>query len=230
MAATARDIDPSPRPNATLASVVFGAAALLTVVYGLQQVGLVGPWRPAWALKGAGILALAGYAALNRRPVLTLALSASAVGDVALALDPPQWVAGIGAFGLAHAFYIAIFLSWLARDGVRRATLPISVAVLIFAAAMLVWLGPDMGELRLPASLYIGIILVMAALALAAHGPRLVAFGALAFVASDSLIALEAFKGVDLGEVPWVWITYALAQLALAAGVVARPARLTSAR
>lgn len=220
-----KDDGAGPSGVGFVAAAFYVGAGLLAAVYAVHQAGLVGPWPDTWALKGGVLLVLACFAMVRRHWVLTAALLASAGGDIALALDPPDWTAGIAAFALAHLFYIAIFAARIARGGVRWATTPVSAAILLYAVGMLLWLGPDMGALRLPASLYIGVILVMAALAVAARGSWLVALGAAFFVLSDSLIALEAFKDVALGAVPWVWITYAIAQLALAAGIAAGPPR-----
>jgi len=81
-----------------------------------------------------------------------------------------------------------------------------------------------MGDLRIPASLYNGIILVMAALAILSKVRWIAVIGALLFVGSDTLIALDLFKGFDPAwRGPAVWISYIAAQFCLTLGLVREP-------
>lgn len=181
---------------------------------------------PGLALtKALGIVLLAAYAAFSRAPALTLALLLSACGDYALATQPQQTVAGIGFFAAAHAVYIAIFAMALARHGVRKDGLILVAALAAYGLAMGLWLSPGMGELQLIATVYLGLILVMAALAALVNGPRLITLGAVLFVVSDSILAAGWFRGLDVSWVvdidgALVWITYYGAQAAIAVGVV----------
>jgi uncharacterized membrane protein YhhN len=95
----------------------------------------------------------------------------------------------------------------------------------VFGVAMLLWLRPGMGELAGPASAYLGIILAMAMLAGFVKGPRLIAIGALVFIASDAIIAARWFGGtLQPDGFDWpaalIWILYYGAQVALAVGIV----------
>lgn len=177
----------------------------------------------AGVIKALGIVMLGLYALVRGAPVLMLALFLSAGGDFALAMRPPQLEAGIGFFGAAHLTYLAIFLTWIAREGWRRDGLILAAALIAWGLAMLWWLRPGMDDLALPASLYLGIILVMAIAAGFVKGPRLVVIGAILFVISDSLLAAGWFR--DVRPLDWanpVWITYAAAQLCLAIGISAK--------
>jgi len=182
---------------------------------------------PGLALaKALGIILLGVYALLQRAPVLAVALFLSAGGDYALAMRPVQQEAGIVFFALAHLTYIGIFAVMLKRGGVNKGGLILSGALFAYGAMMWVWLSPGMGELVLPASTYLGIIVLMAIVAGLAQAPRLVLIGALLFVASDSVLAARWFQDVLVFERGWdwggviVWTTYYGAQLCLALGVV----------
>lgn len=91
----------------------------------------------------------------------------------------------------------------------------------IFGIAILIWLQPGMGELRVPATVYNGIIMVMAIIACLSQARWLAVIGALLFVASDSLIALDLFKDYDPAwRGPAVWVSYVAAQFCLTLGLI----------
>jgi len=182
---------------------------------------------PGLALtKALGIILLAVFAGLKRAPVLALALLLSAGGDYALAMRPPQLEAGIGFFGAAHLTYIAIFATMVLKGGIKREGLVLAGGLFVYGVAVWLWLNGGMGALILPASVYLGIILVMAMTAGLVKSPNLIVIGALLFVVSDSVLAMRWFRGVlvfdnglDWGGVI-VWVTYYGAQLCLTLGVV----------
>lgn len=185
-------------------------------------------------VKISGIVLLAGYAFFSRSPLLGLALLLSAGGDFSLDLSPPQLEAGIGFFGAAHLVYLAIFAGFIVKDGWRKDGLILAFALIAYGVAMFVWVSPGMGALLVPATTYLGIILLMVIAAALVKGPRLILAGALLFLISDSMIAARLFRetlvfeGLDWGGVA-VWITYFGAQLALAAGIVRRKAAMAAA-
>ena len=181
---------------------------------------------PGLALtKALGVALLALYAVFSRAPALALALVLSACGDYALAMEPVRTQAGIAFFAAAHVTYIAIFALALARHGVRKDGLVLVAALLAYALAMWLWLSPGMGALQPLASGYLGVIVIMAAVAAVVNGPRLITLGALLFVISDSILAAGWFRGLDIRyfvdvDGALVWITYYGAQVCLALGVV----------
>ncbi len=171
------------------------------------------PLDPLW--KAAGIVLLSVYAFLRRAPLAGAALAFSAVGDVMLALEPPQWIGGMAGFGIAHLFYCAAFYALIRRDGMYRKGLPYALLILAVSAAMGVWHFPGMGALTAPGLAYQAIITAMVMLALVSRAPMLAKLGALVFMLSDSLIALGLYK--DMPAPPGsVWLTYAAAQIMLA--------------
>lgn len=177
-------------------------------------------------LKALGIVLLAAFALFRGAFGLTLALLLSACGDFALGVRPPQTEAGIAFFAGAHLVYVALFGLAITRHGLRKDGLVLVAALAAYGAAMWVWLNGGMGELRLMASLYLGLILIMAGLAALVNGPRLIVGGALLFVLSDSILAAGWFRGLDVSigfvdlDGAAVWISYYLAQACLAVGIV----------
>lgn len=189
------------------------------------------PIEPAW--KASGILLLAAYAFLRGAPITGAGLLASAAGDVALALRPPVFVAGMALFGLAHLFYIAAFITRIRRGGLNTRYLWAGLAIALISALLAQWFLPDMGPLLAPGLAYQTIITVMVMSALLSPAPRMARFGALLFMLSDTLIALGLYKNIAAPPGS-IWLTYAAAQAMIAfalaereeetAGVVSRNA------
>ncbi len=143
----------------------------------------------------------------------------SGCGDVLLHIDGVAYfVHGLGSFLIAHLFYIAAFIR---QPAFSRSRLPVLLAIGVFGIIMGVQLFPHLGDMLIPVAAYLFIILAMgvsAALGRANHS--LVIAGALLFILSDSLIAINRF----LTPVPQsdllIMITYYLAQFFITFGTV----------
>jgi uncharacterized membrane protein YhhN len=97
------------------------------------------------------------------------------------------FVAGLGAFLLAHIAYLVLFLRPLKARRIPR----LGLLYLIWWAALLVLLAPHLGVLLIPVAVY---GLVLAASTTAALGTdRVVAIGGFLFLASDTLLAFKMF-------------------------------------
>lgn len=202
-----------------LLSLAFGT------IYLFDDFGLGAPYPLNVVIKAAGIVLLGLFALRRGYPLLAAGLIAGSAGDAFLALEPVQLAFGIGAFGLGHVIYIVIFAQRLRETGLRGPTGYIGSAVIaVFGAAMLIFLQPHFGDLRVAASVYNGIILVMAILALMGRPPLLATIGALLFVISDSVLALRLFADMLPWGGPVVWVTYYLGQAGIALGL-AQPQR-----
>ena len=149
-----------------------------------------------------------------RRWWFVVALVLSLAGDVLLMLPSDAFVAGLAAFLLGHLCYVAGF--W--TDGPGATPLVVSLIVVALAVAPLGAriLAALAGEaaLRLPVALYMVVISVMLATALAVGNP-LAAVGAALFVGSDAMIAwnrfVKPFPGAEVG----IMMTYHLGQAGL---------------
>ncbi len=119
----------------------------------------------------------------------------SLAGDVFLMLPSDQFIAGLVSFLIAHIFYILAFV----LDAGGAAVWWI-LPFLLYGAIIYSYLAPHVGKLRLPVIIYMLAILVMAWqalgrwLALGDMGGLLAFAGALLFVVSDSILALNRFR------------------------------------
>ncbi|MGE0452678.1 MAG: lysoplasmalogenase [Vicinamibacteria bacterium] len=154
---------------------------------------------------------------------LGVGLLASAVGDLLLEL-PGRFLPGLLAFLLAHLAYLAALLAVERRPRLARA-LPFAAV----GCAVYLLLLPGLRGLALPVAAYtlaIGAMMWRAAARVEAP-PRfdaawLALAGALCFGASDTLLALDRFRGPVAGAGAAVLPLYWLGQLGLAASALRR--------
>ena len=120
----------------------------------------------------------------------------SLAGDVFLMLPADRFVAGLVAFLMAHLFYIAAFASEISA----LIWWPL-VPVVIYGIVIYTILAPSLGKLKLPVLAYIVVIMIMAWLAwerwgqTGSSGALLASVGAVLFVISDTILALNRFRG-----------------------------------
>lgn len=219
----------------SLAAVSLACAALFLAL----QAGPVTPFSLATKTLSVSTLALIAWRSpgpLAGAP-LAMPLLASSLGDVALEWDRQGWfVAGLGAFLVAHLLYIALFRrAWPQatrpderRGAARLVRFGATIVVLACGIGLTAHLWPNLADLRVPVTAYIAVLLAMAATALRAEvGNPWVAVGAVVFVASDSMIGLDTFRGPVAGSGAAIWIMYYLAQVAITYGCLT--ARLDTA-
>lgn len=210
----------SPLPQSLLrlplAFAVCAAAYILLDVYGLR-----GPWMACLKIVPIAILALLALGGLGglTRTLALAALAFSALGDLLLALEfSNSFVYGLGAFLLAQLIYAGNFLR--AADFRSRRTALRGVPVLIAATLLARVLLPAAGELSAAALAYLLAIVTMALSAAAHRGDSALLFaGAVLFMASDALIALNKFIAPLPLAGPAIMFTYYGAQLALLYGL-----------
>lgn len=172
----------------------------------------LGAFPGSWAVKASSVALLALLA--RRTPLLAIGLLLGSIGDALLDLDQKYFTAGLGAFLVGHLVYALCF--W--RTG-RKLVGPAHLGgILLFAAALLQWLWPTLGAMRIPVTCYFAAITIMALMSVRVGGWALV--GALLFLASDALLATDRFRlAIPLRD--WlVWFTYYGGQVGIAIGVL----------
>lgn len=177
------------------------------LIYFVQRVGL----RPKFA----------GYFAA--------ALAFSIAGDIALLFedrDPLFFMAGLGSFLLAHLLYIIAFRRLAAANRPLPVRWPWIIATIVYLGILLYVLVPFLGALRVPVMVYAVVLCAM--LLSVAHAfrqlyarPGIICLsGALLFVISDSVLAINKFHtGFPLAGLV-IMFTYAFAQYLLVMGAV----------
>jgi uncharacterized membrane protein YhhN len=164
----------------------------------------------------AGVRGQKGY-----RNLIVAGLCCSLVGDVFLMLPSDRFVPGLLSFLIAHLFYIAAFRT--RSSGLSPAWC--GGACVGYGSLMLWFLFPYLGDMKLAVSIYLVVILVMVWQALNSWvtkrrtGAGLAALGAVLFVASDSMIAINRFYGrFHLAEL-LILATYFTAQCLIALSI-----------
>ena len=145
------------------------------------------------------ILAIGCLAAASVEPryqwAIVVGLVFSLAGDVFLMLPGDRFIAGLVAFLLAHIAYIVAFTTGAPLGSAPWLLLPVAVV----AAVILRVLWPGLGRLKVPVTIYVIVIVVMTwtalarASALTSPATLLAAVGAMLFLASDAILALNRF-------------------------------------
>ena len=170
---------------------------------------------------------LAVLAFIAGGPVLLIvALGLSALGDAFLAHDGERaFLGGLASFLAAHIAYVALFVG-LAGSGAGMPQLtPLTAAIGLAALVAGAVLVSRAGALKLPVAFYVAAIAAMGVTA-APYGGAILA-GALAFMASDTLLGTETFvltrdHPARAATSPAVWVLYYLGQAAITLGVLLR--------
>jgi uncharacterized membrane protein YhhN len=207
--------------GASGALLLLSAAASL-VYFSPAPAGAAALWRVV--AKGLAVSSLAAVAALEvsgrGRVRLAAALGFGSLGDVLLDLHPALFPAGLAAFLAGHLLYAWLWTAhWdrpLRPSRAQRLRVTVVLAASLGLAAVLV---PRAGALAAPVTLYIAAITGMAAAgALAPFRSLKIFAGALLFVFSDAVLALDKFSGPVPGREWLVWPTYYAAQALLLLG------------
>ncbi|WP_131278348.1 lysoplasmalogenase [Hylemonella gracilis] len=158
---------------------------------------------------------------------LLLAQGCSLAGDVFLMLPGPYFLEGLLSFLLAHLAYLVLFRRGLPWFPSRPAlVLPLLLGALVYAG---LWRHGLPSALHGPVGAYVVVIALMAAQALGraatrrTSGALLVATGAVFFMASDYLLAVNKFV-MPLPLAPlWVLSSYFVAQWLIVRGWLHAP-------
>ncbi len=152
--------------------------------------------------------------------LIALALAFSLVGDVLLMLPSDQFRAGLIAFLVAHIFYISAFLSVI---DTLHWWLP--VILMIIGICFVLYIFPRLGSQKTHVIIYIVVILVMVWTAgeVLYQDPQIGAWfifvGAVLFVVSDLILALNRFQNSFSSARAFNLTAYFLAQLLIASSV-----------
>ncbi len=156
------------------------------------------------------------------------ALVFSFAGDLLLMLEPNGsifFILGLISFLLAHICYIDFFNVVKLKSEIKTNWIIIGL-VAVYYAVLIFYLFPHLGTMKIPVIIYGAVISCMLALALHLPGikfkkaGRSLMMGAILFVASDTLLAINKFYAPFEYAGILIMTTYAFAQLLIVMGAV----------
>ena len=159
---------------------------------------------------------------------VVLALVFSWAGDVLLMFDTLNnnfFIFGLIAFLIAHIFYIIFFEGILRSENLKK-NYWLFLPVLIYYGALIYVLSPHLGDMKLPVRIY-GVVIsymLIQALQIARIKNRsassFMIVGAVLFIASDSILAINRFyRPFEFAGIA-IMATYGIAQLLITLGAV----------
>ncbi len=154
-----------------------------------------------------------------------MALLCSLIGDVLLMfsnISENIFIGGLIAFLSAHVFYIMVFLK---KKNSANNIWPLLILLSSYAGGIFYLLKDGLGDLLIPIIVYMIVILSLGISAYFRRGNVskysfiLIFLGAIFFIISDSLLALNKFyKPLPLSNLS-IMITYSMAQLLIVLGI-----------
>ena len=159
---------------------------------------------------------------------IVLALIFSWLGDVLLLFetrDENFFIFGLVAFLVAHVFYILFFIKIIMEENQKR-RFWILIPVMVYYVVLISVLSPTLEDMKWPVRVY-GIVIsymLIKALQTGWIKNRMAALylisGAILFVISDSILALNKFYQSFEYAGLFIMVTYGLAQLLITVGAV----------
>ena len=159
--------------------------------------------------------------------------------DIVLELSAKNgnmFVLGLICFLFAHVMYTLVFLLTPGKNYLQKNRLYILIPVAIYGIVLVSYLYSELSEMRIPVILYTIVILTMLAGAINRKGKvnmmsyTMILAGAIFFVISDSVIALNKFGNKFESSETIIMSTYIVAQYFIVAGYILqfRDNKLTS--
>ncbi len=207
--------------------IVFSFIYLLIILLGQENM--------AWYLKPflLPFLLIAVFFTKNffTKTYLLIALAFSWMGDIVLMFAHKgeiYFILGLLLFLVSHIFYIILFYKQKPARALAKGPgfLIASLFILVYLVAMLYLLFPKLGPLKIPVMVYAITISTMLYFALScffswkSHGKFFVLIGAISFVCSDSLLAINKFYAPIYHSSFWIMITYLIAQACITFGII----------
>jgi len=161
--------------------------------------------------------------------LVSAALISSWLGDLFLMFETKNalfFVAGLSAFLIAHLFYIFVFSLDVRNFNLIKLKPYLPLMLLLYLGVFLFLLQPNLNELFLPVTIYAIVICTMLLFAFLRYKQvnlqsfQLSTFGALLFVLSDSVIAINKFLFPFEWAYPLIITLYATGQFYIVKGLL----------
>lgn len=154
-------------------------------------------------------------------------------GDTALMFqgNPSYFIIGLVSFLIAHIYYIIGMYKFANfKLGLLSKKWWLGVPLILYGMSLVYMLWAGLGEMSVPVIIYSSVIMLMGLSAMNMFGrthkvaAQLLLFGALLFILSDSVIAINKF-GIEGFNIPYprlvIMTTYILGQFLIVRGVIA---------
>jgi len=208
--------------NKHISKIDIAAFCILATIFVISTI--VKPYQMSWLVKLLPmilliILAVKTLGSTKDCRFFILGLVFSAGGDFILDYDRQNWfIFGLGAFFIAHLFYLASLKPWV-KSLKQPQYLAIFSLYIGYGAGMLWLLFDGLGPLFIPVVAYMSILLLMAlATVLSKKSNTWLIMGGISFVLSDSLIGFDKFympiENVHIA----IMVSYYFAQFSLFIG------------
>lgn len=214
----------------------YGFLILFFLASVLHVVSLQEAWtRLEIFTKPLIVLSLLGYYLLNspfRSVIFILALVFCCLGDSLLLFQSGNemfFMLGLGAFLVAHIFYILSYRQYgLIQPGAETVgthKMRLAFPVVLAGTGLVVVLLPSLGPLKIPVMMYALILSLMVVGAIFRLGRTsavsfwMVLSGALLFMVSDSLLAINKFLNPLPNASLWIMVTYCAALFFIVQGI-----------
>ncbi len=220
-----------PLANKKRFSYIFCTLALLNILAALMTWPIL-----TWITKPLLVPVLISWILTLMPPgkdqgILLTGLIFAWMGDILLLFESKHalfFIGGLVCFLLTHVFYIIYFLRIRPAQSLLKQYPYLFIPVLAYTGALVWWLYPGLGEMRLPVLVYAAVITIMLLCSLYAcrgvNRAAATAFtgGALCFVVSDTLLAVNKFQQAFPFAGPLIMLTYCAAQYLIVRGHLAR--------
>ena len=188
-----------------------------------------------WYLKPF-LLPVLFYAVVKSDPFetkkwLLFALLFSWIGDCILMFADRgelYFIFGLITFLIAHILFIRLFFRQKSEN--KHSKNPLFwigfIGIIIYLVSMFVFLFPTLGDLKFPVGIYAMTISIMLVIALKGafnwkkSSKYIVLLGAVFFVTSDSILAINKFHSPITLATFWIMLTYLIAQFCITYGIL----------
>lgn len=208
--------------------LIFSATELLAILLQLDILEKI--CKPGIM---ATLIAYYFQASDSRSQSVLLAMVLSLAGDVLLMFQSSSnamFIYGVAAFLVSHVFYILSYRQHTEKSesgglqGIQRARF--AFPIVLAGTGLIVVLYPFLGDLKIPVILYALVLILMVINALFRYGHTntksfwLVFCGALLFMVSDSILAINKFFEPVPHSIFWIMLTYSTAQFLIVKGLM----------
>lgn len=215
--------------NATFFKIYIAFSILYLIVLFTGHENLDLYLKPALVpLLGFGVYFHRKFPSKN---ILLSALLFSWIGDVILLfadIAEIYFILGLLAFLIAHLSYCVLFNKQIIGEiQINKILFAIgSLLIAFYLTAMILVLIPRLGELKIPVIIYAAVISTMLLFAFNGYliwkkpGALYIFLGAVAFVASDSILAFDKFYAPIQKSSFFIMLTYLVAQYLIVVGII----------